>query len=70
MPTEPGTGVVDRKYELWREAVFFDDEPVYIDTFDTREEANEALVRRANFADLRYSEYDICLLRPGGDRDE
>ena len=48
-----------KTYDLYRNAVYFDDEPQYIDTFETEEEASKKLVRKAHFADLLYSDYEI-----------
>ena len=48
-----------KSFDLYRNAVYFDDEPQYIDSFETKEEAREELVRRANFADLLYSDYEV-----------
>lgn len=49
------------KYELWREAAGLDEpgDPVYIDTFDTMEDAKDAMARRAEAADLLHTDYEV-----------
>jgi len=47
------------KFKLYRNAAYFDDEPTHIDTYETRSEAKEALIRKAHNADLMYSDYKI-----------
>jgi len=46
-------------YDLYRNAVYFDDEPSYLDSYETHEEARDALIKKAHFADLLYSDYEI-----------
>lgn len=48
-----------KSYDLYRRAPGFDDEPVYIESYETRTEARTALVRRAHGADLMYDDYEI-----------
>lgn len=54
--------------ELWRKGVYPDEDPTYLDTFDSRDKAKEDLVRRAEFADLLYSDYEIREIAPDTER--
>jgi len=47
------------KYELWRNAVYFDNEASHIETYETRADAKEALRTKAYHADLLHTDYEI-----------